>query len=55
MFYHSQSPRHIHYHPFEAIKIGMPLVFMGGGMLDRMGGTNLPGRARTWGEATQKG
>lgn len=54
MFYHSQSPRHIHYHPFEAIKIGMPLVFMGGGMLDRMGGTNLPGRARTWGEATQK-
>lgn len=54
MFYHSRESRHIHYHPFEAIKIGMPLVFMSDGMLDRMGGLRLPGRARTWGEAKSK-
>lgn len=45
MFYHSQEPNHIHYHPFEAILAGMPLVYMAGGMLDRMGGKGLPGRA----------
>lgn len=54
MFYHSREPRHIHYHPFEAIKVGMPLVFMSGGMLDRMGGVELPGRAKTWREAKSK-
>ncbi len=45
MFYHSQEPNHIHYHPFEAISAGMPVVFMAGGMLDRLGGKDLPGRA----------
>ena len=54
MFYHSREPRHIHYHPFEAIKVGMPLVFMSDGMLDRMGGIKLPGRAKTWREAKAK-
>lgn len=54
MFYHSREPRHIHYHPFEAVRMGMPLIFMAGGMLDRMGGTSLPGRARTWEEARSK-
>lgn len=47
MFYHSAEPNHIHYHPFEAIRAGMPLVFMAGGMLDRLGGLNLPGRAKS--------
>jgi hypothetical protein len=54
MFYHSREPRHIHYHPFESVRAGMPLIFMGGGMLDRMGGKDLPGRARTWDEARGK-
>lgn len=54
MFYHSQEPNHIHYHPFEAIRAGMPLVFMGGGMLDRMGGSNLPGRCTSIKEARKK-
>lgn len=54
MFYHSQEPNHIHYHPFEAIRAGMPLVFMAGGMLDRMGGRDLPGRCRTTAEARRK-
>lgn len=54
MFYHSQEPNHIHYHPFEAIRSGMPLVFMAGGMLDRMGGKSLPGRCLTLTEARYK-
>lgn len=54
MFYHSREPNHIHYHPFEAIQVGMPLVFMGGGMLDRMGGIKLPGRCETIREARKK-
>jgi glycosyltransferase involved in cell wall biosynthesis len=54
MFYHSMEPNHIHDHPFEAIRAGMPLVFMAGGMLDRMGGTSLPGRCQTVQEARSK-
>lgn len=54
MFYHSQEPNHIHYHPFEAIRVGMPLVFMAGGMLDLLGGKNLPGRCRDFAEARRK-
>lgn len=54
MFYHSQEPNHIHYHPFEAIKNGMPLIFMGNGMLDKLGGVNLPGRCKTIKEAKNK-
>lgn len=54
MFYHAQEPNHIHYHPFEAIRAGMPLVFMAGGMLDSMGGASLPGRCKTIAEARRK-
>jgi hypothetical protein len=43
MFYHSTEPNHIHYHPFEAIRAGMPLVFMAGGILDRFGGLSCRG------------
>jgi glycosyltransferase involved in cell wall biosynthesis len=54
MYYHSTEPHHIHYHPFEAIRSGMPLVFMAGGLLDRLGGVDLPGRSKTPKEARQK-
>lgn len=54
MFYHSNEPNHVHYHPFEAIRSGMPLVFMAGGLLDRMGGIGLPGRCKTVLEARRK-
>lgn len=54
MFYHSSEPNHIHYHPFEAIRTGMPLVFMAGGLLDRFGGTRMPGRCRNIREARSK-
>ncbi|MDO4921262.1 MAG: glycosyltransferase [Phascolarctobacterium sp.] len=54
MYYHSREPYHLHYHPLEAIRQGMPLIFMGGGMLDYLGGVNLPGRAKTINEARKK-
>jgi glycosyltransferase involved in cell wall biosynthesis len=54
MFYHSKEPYHLHYHPLEAIQAGMPLVFMGGGLLDRIGGVGLPGRAASIRQARAK-
>lgn len=54
MYYHSVNKRHIHYHPFEAVKCGLPLVFMGGGLMDELGGCNLPGRCETLKEAQEK-
>ena len=54
MYYHSQEPDHIQYHPFEAVRAGMPVVFMAGGMLDQLGGRDLPGRARNVKEARTK-
>ena len=54
MFYHSTEPNHIHYHPFEAVRAGMPLVFMAGGLLDRLGGKGLPGRCKTIEDARRK-
>lgn len=54
MFYHSQETRHVHYHPFEAIKCGLPLIYMAGGLLDKLGGDNLPGRCRSIAEAKRK-
>lgn len=54
MFYHAVNKRHIHYHPFEAVKCGLPLVFMGGGLIDKLGGRDLPGRCTTLKEAREK-
>lgn len=54
MFYHSQETRHVHYHPFEAVKCGLPLIFMAGGLLDKLGGENLPGRCKNLKEAKEK-
>jgi hypothetical protein len=54
MFYHSSEPCHLHYHPLEAVVTGMPLVYMAGGMLERMGGPDQPGLCRTREEARVK-
>jgi glycosyltransferase involved in cell wall biosynthesis len=54
MFYHSVEINHIHYHPFEAVRAGIPLIFMAGGMLDLLGGKNLPGRATSIEDAKTK-
>lgn len=54
MFYHSQEKRHLHYHPLEAVKQGMPLVFMEGGLLERIAGKKLPGSCKNYKEARLK-
>ncbi len=54
MFYHSREPRHLHYHPLEAIVSGMPLIFMRGGLLEEFGGTDQPGACADYREARQK-
>lgn len=54
MFYHSELPRHIHYHPIEAICIGQPLIFMKKGMLGYLGGRNIINACETFPEAKEK-
>lgn len=51
MYYHCTEMYHLQYHPLEAIRRGMPVVFMAGGMLDKLGGKNLPGRCKNVQEA----
>jgi glycosyltransferase involved in cell wall biosynthesis len=54
MYYHSVERNHLHYHPIEAVRAGMPLVFLAGGLLDQLGGKKLPGRCSNPNEAQQK-
>lgn len=54
MFYHSQEPRHLHYHPLEAIVYGMPVIFMRGGLLEEFGGEGQPGACSNHAEAREK-
>jgi glycosyltransferase involved in cell wall biosynthesis len=54
MYYHGTELNHVHYHPFEAIRAGMPLVFMAGSLLDRLAGADLPGRCKDAKEARKK-
>ena len=54
MFYHSDEERHLHYHPLEAVRIGMPLVFMAGGMLEYLAKQKLPGCCNSIEEAQDK-
>lgn len=54
MFYHSREKRHLHYHPLEAVKHGMPLIYLEGGLLEEIAGSRLPGCCRTIREARRK-
>ncbi len=54
MFYHSKEPRHLHYHPLEAVIFGMPLIYMRGGLLEQLGGKTQPGACATFKEAQEK-
>ena len=54
MFYYSQASKHMCLNIIEAIECGIPLVFMAGGLLDYVGGKNLPGRCKTINEAKKK-
>ena len=54
MFYHSREKRHLHYHPLEAIKKGMPLIYMSGGMLEYIAGKKTAGGCDSIREARKK-
>lgn len=54
MYYQLQEPRYLDYHPLEAVRVGMPLVYMRGGLLEKFGGDNQPGACYTVAEARKK-
>lgn len=54
MFYHSDEPRHLHYHPLEAVVYGMPVIYMKGGLVEAFMGQGKPGACDTYEEAEQK-
>ena len=54
MYYHSREPRHIHYHPLEAIAVGMPVVYMRGGLMEHFDTGSQAGACETDAEAHEK-
>lgn len=54
MYYHSREPRHIHYHPLEAILYGMPVVYMRGGLMEAFDTGSQAGACDTDEEARDK-
>jgi glycosyltransferase involved in cell wall biosynthesis len=54
MFYHSREPRHLHYHPLEAIASGMPVIYMRGGLMEMFGGQEQPGACNNYHESHEK-
>lgn len=54
MFYHSTEPRHLHYHPVEAMASGMPVVYMRGGLLEGFDTGNQSGACANFMEAREK-
>jgi hypothetical protein len=41
--YPSSEPRHLHYSPLEAMVVGTPVLYLNGGLIDRLAGARLPG------------
>ena len=41
--YSSPEPRHVHYSPLEAMVVGMPVLYLEGGLIGRLAGVRLPG------------
>ena len=54
MYYHSREPRHLHYHPLEAIAIGMPVVYLRGGLMEYYDTGSRAGACDTEAEAHGK-
>lgn len=54
LFYYTQDMQNIPHYLFEAIKYGIPVIYMAGGLLDTIGGCELPGRCKTQEEARKK-
>ncbi|MEC2346207.1 hypothetical protein P9H28_19240 [Paenibacillus barengoltzii] len=54
MYYHSTYPRHLHYHPLEAMIAGMPVIYLAGGLLSKLGGERQSGCCKDVNEARVK-
>jgi glycosyltransferase involved in cell wall biosynthesis len=54
LYYHSREPRHLHYHPLEAVAQGMPVVYLTGGLMEQLGGPDQPGACETEADARCK-
>lgn len=54
LYYESTDNDRISFIVPEAIKQGIPLVYMSGGLLDKLGGESLPGRSKNLSEAKKK-
>ncbi|MCM3040845.1 hypothetical protein M3201_14165 [Paenibacillus motobuensis] len=54
MYYHSTYPRHLHYHPLEAMIAGMPVIYLKGGLLSILGGERQTGCCEDLNEARVK-
>ena len=55
MYYHSTEPRHLHYHPLEAMFANLPVVFRSQGMLGELTPkVKYPGAADSVAEAQKK-
>ncbi|MBL8155731.1 MAG: hypothetical protein JNM70_16225 [Anaerolineae bacterium] len=55
LFYPGQEPRHIQYHPIEAALIGMPVVYLRGGLVHELAGGGTPvGSAGSYAEAKEQ-
>jgi hypothetical protein len=53
LYYHSKEPRHLHYHPLEAIIIGIPVIFYEESLLNSYL-NNSPGKCKTLKEVCSK-
>ena len=53
MYYHSKEPRHLHYHPLEAIIIGIPIIFHSENLLSTYL-YNSPGKCNSDKEVLEK-
>lgn len=54
MYYHGQEPRHLHYHPLEAMVIGLPVIFHTGSLLATAYLPQSPGICGSYGEINAK-
>lgn len=53
MYYHSKEPRHLHYHPFEGVIIGIPIIFHSESLLSSFL-PNSPGKCDSLNEVKEK-
>jgi len=54
MYYHSTEERHLHYHPLEAIVIGLPIIFHDNSLLSSAYLSDSPGKCHSYTEVIEK-